>query len=98
MNRDLDKAQYLKHRFVLVRKGALTLRGAQPLDYNGYWDGTVLTVTPVVSDTPNPSERRIVDYTLKVRLSYGTARTDTDVELSYLSDGWKPRFPEKGEQ
>jgi len=90
--RDLGLARGLLYRLVLVRQGAVEIRGVQPLVLDGFWGGSIVAVKPKVKDT------RIVDYTMTIKLWYGTARREALIELPYLSDKWKLRFPAKGKQ
>jgi hypothetical protein len=79
----------LVHRMILVRKGAVKLQGPQPLELDGFWEGTVLDVIPVLKDG------KTVDHTLCVQLACGTARADRIIELAASSKYWRLRFPKK---
>lgn len=89
--KDLNDAPGLRHRMVLVRKGAVTISGPQPLETrSGDWGGLVVAVMAI-----SGQRRAIVDYTLKIKLSCSTACPDYVIEVSFLDPCWKLRFPEK---
>jgi len=66
------------NRMVLVRRRAVTLRGPEPLERDGFWMGVVTKVT---------------DKEVRIKLWCGTARQDLTVTMPIESKEWRIRFP-----
>lgn len=89
--RKLEDISLYLNRMILVKKGIVEIKGVQPLDSMraGFWDGTILSSKErLVNDV-------VVDHILKVRLSCGTSRKDIVIDVSFLDDRWRLRYPGK---
>jgi len=94
MTRKLEDIALYMNRMVLVRKGIVEIKGVQPLDSirpPGFWDGTIVSAKEKVT------EGVLVDHVLGVRLSFGTSRNDMVINVSFLDERWKLRYPGKNE-
>lgn len=89
--KDLNLASTLKNRMALVRPDKTFDGGIQPLVLDGMWSGLITDVDPVEKDGV------VVDYVLKIKLSFGSARQERWFHTLYSSANWKLRFPGKGE-